>query len=115
MLNFLTNLGMSKTKPTPVPLLPGVNYSKFYRDPLQDQNKYRRLMGRLLYLNFTRPDITFAVNHLSQFMHMPCEVYLEGVMHILAYLKGTIHHSLYCDSNSFSKLKCFEGYGVFFR
>ncbi|GAA0145966.1 transmembrane signal receptor [Lithospermum erythrorhizon] len=57
---------------------------------LLDPTLYRQLVGALQYLFFTRPDITFAVNLASQFMHQPKEVHLQGVKRILRYLLGTI-------------------------
>ena len=39
----------------------------------EDPTKYRKLVGSLIYLSITHPDITFAVGILSRFMHHPCE------------------------------------------
>ncbi|GAA0172586.1 hypothetical protein LIER_26385 [Lithospermum erythrorhizon] len=44
-------------------------------------------IGRLLYLNFTRPDITFSIHHLSQFMQHPTESQWNADVHIVKYLK----------------------------
>lgn len=44
-------------------------------------------MGKLIYLNATRPDITFAVDQLSQFMANPTQGHLDGVFRVLKYLK----------------------------
>ena len=45
-------------------------------------------MGKLLYLTHTRPDISFAVNLLSPFMHEPHEIHRQAAFRVLAYLKG---------------------------
>lgn len=58
-------------------------------DPLHDPKVYRRLIGRLLYLGFTRPDISFVVNKLSQYMSRPCSHQLTAAHRVLRYLKGT--------------------------
>lgn len=76
VLDLLADSEMSGAKPEFVPLPLSVNYSEFCAKPLAYQNQYRRLVGRLLYLNFTRPFIGFVVNHLSQFMHIPCKEHL---------------------------------------
>ncbi|GAA0146183.1 transmembrane signal receptor [Lithospermum erythrorhizon] len=62
--------------------------------------QYRRLVGRLLYLNFTRPDLTFSVHHLSQFMRAPSVHHWEAALHIVKYLKGFITHGLYYPANT---------------
>ncbi|GAA0177421.1 transmembrane signal receptor [Lithospermum erythrorhizon] len=53
-----------------------------------DRAKYRRLVGRLLYLEFTRPDIGFAVHILSQFLQKPKEEHWDAELRVVRYLKG---------------------------
>ncbi|RDX78248.1 Copia protein, partial [Mucuna pruriens] len=48
--------------------------------PYSDLERYRRLVGKLIYLTITRPDISFAVGVVSQFMQAPCFAYLLGEM-----------------------------------
>lgn len=57
--------------------------------PDADRERYQILVGKLIYLAHTRPDISFAVGLVSQFMHQPQDHHLEAVMRIIRYLKGT--------------------------
>ena len=50
---------------------------------------YQRLVGRLIYLSHTRPNIAYAVGVISQFMHNPKETHLQLVHRILHYLKSS--------------------------
>ena len=50
---------------------------------------YQRLVTKLIYLSRTQPDIAYAINLVSQFMHNPKEVHLQAVYKILHYLKTT--------------------------
>jgi len=50
---------------------------------------HQRLVGKLIDLSHTRPNITFVVSLVSQFMHCPREVHLQATYTILHYLKGT--------------------------
>ncbi|XP_019052655.1 PREDICTED: uncharacterized protein LOC109114438 [Nelumbo nucifera] len=54
---------------------------------LEDPKQYQRLVGRLLYLSMTRPNIAYAVGVLSQFMHASKVAHLEVVDRVLRYLK----------------------------
>lgn len=53
-----------------------------------DKGRYQRLVGRLIYLSHTRPDIAYAVSIVSQFMHAPNEELMSAVYRILKYLKS---------------------------
>ena len=55
----------------------------------EDPTKYRKLVGSLIYLTTTRPDITFVVGILSRFMDHPCEGHWNVAKRVLKYLKGT--------------------------
>lgn len=55
---------------------------------LVDTKRYQRLVGKLIYLPYTRPNIAFSVSIVSQFMHSPYEEHLEKVYTILRYLKA---------------------------
>jgi hypothetical protein len=55
---------------------------------------YRSLVGVLQYLTLTRPDLSFVVHHVCQFLHCPTSVHWERVKRILSYVKGTSQHGI---------------------
>ena len=57
--------------------------SKYEGEDLKDPSAYKRWIGRLLYLTITRPDITYAVHRLSQYMAKPRKPHLDEVHKIL--------------------------------
>lgn len=57
-------------------------------DLFVDVGRYRRLVGKLIYLTVTRPDITYAVGVVSQYMSAPQHPHFDAVCRILRYLKG---------------------------
>nr|GEV80525.1 hypothetical protein [Tanacetum cinerariifolium] len=67
----------------------GTKLDKGEEEGRVNATQYRRLVGRLLYLQATRPDVTYAVNVLSQFVSDPRQNRLEAAKQVLMYLKGT--------------------------
>ena len=61
-----------------------------FRDP----TLYRSLVGALQYLTITRPDLSYAVNLVSQFLQSPTDNHFQALKRILRYVKGTIHFGL---------------------
>ena len=72
------------------------NWKKFHASEIElvDPTLYHQLIGSLMYLVNTRPDICFAVNSLSQFMVEPGRVHWGATKHVLHYLQGTLDYGL---------------------
>ena len=60
---------------------------------------YHQMIGSLMYLTNTRPNICFAVNTLRQFLTDPIHVHLIDAKHILRYLKGTDDYGIKYEEN----------------
>ena len=88
VLDILEETGMLDCKPIDTPMDPNVKLVPGQGEPLKDSERYRRLVGRLNYLTLTRPDISFAVSVVSQFLQAPCNDHWDAVIRILRYLKG---------------------------
>lgn len=87
-LQLLEDVGFLACKPALVPMDPLLKLKFSDEDLLTDPSEYRRLIGRLLYLTISRPDIAFAINKLSQFVSCPCKSHLAAVYQLLRYLKS---------------------------
>ena len=72
-----------------------------------DRERYQRLVGRLIYLSHTKPNIAFIVSVVSQYMHSPKESHLEAVYKILRYLKGSIGRGLFFKKGDSKKVEIY--------
>ena len=70
------------SSPVDTPIEVNLKLSKDNGDLLPDPHTYRRLVGSLVYLTITRPDISYAVNLVSQFMTAPRHLHLTDVKYI---------------------------------
>ena len=99
-LDILATTGMLACKPSSVPMDPVVHLTKESGVLLTDARPYRELIGRLLYLTITRPDITFAVNNLSQFLSCPTNLHMDAAYRVLRYLKNNPGQGLFYAADS---------------
>ncbi|XP_073128290.1 uncharacterized protein [Henckelia pumila] len=106
-LQLINEAGILGCKPRTTPMDINMKLSQEYGDLLADPLSYRRLIGRLLYLTITRPDLTYSVNNLSQYVSKPRVSHMEDVHNVLKYIKGTAGQSLLYSSNSNLKLSFF--------
>ena len=90
---------MSGCKPSETPMEPNLRPIDSNKKVPIDTTRYQRLVGKLIYLSHTHPDIAFAISVVSQFMHSPYEEHLEVVYQILRYLKSTPRNGLYFRKN----------------
>lgn len=95
VLDLLHKYDMSNAKPVTTPMASSPKLHLRSGTALTDPTKYRRLIGSLQYLQFTRLDIAYAVNKLSQFMHIPTEDHCQAAKRILRYLAGTPTHGIF--------------------
>ena len=86
---------MSDCKPAPTPFLSGVKLEAKCSTPLVDATLYRQLVGSLIYLTHTKPDISFAVGMVSRFMQEPHELHWKAAKRILHYIQGTHTYGLH--------------------
>ncbi|RVX21356.1 Retrovirus-related Pol polyprotein from transposon RE2 [Vitis vinifera] len=88
-LDILEETGMLDCKPVDTPMDPNVKFIPRRGELLGDPGRYRRLVGKLNYLTITRPDISFPVSVVSQFLQSPCDSHWDAVIRILRYIKNT--------------------------
>jgi hypothetical protein len=88
-LEVLEKFGMNKCNPVLNPIVPGCRLSKDEDGVKVDSTIYKQIVGSLMYLTATRPDMMFVVSLISRYMSNPTELHMEAAKRILRYLKGT--------------------------
>ncbi|XP_022889025.1 uncharacterized protein LOC111404450 [Olea europaea var. sylvestris] len=97
----LINLaGLQDDRYVETPSEVNVKYRKEEGNLLLDPSLYRQLVGSLNYLTITRPDISFAIQHVWQFMRAPRHLHLVVVHRIIRYLLGAPNRGLFFPVNS---------------
>ena len=95
-LDLLRRAGMMKCKPADTPMSTTVKLFTTDSSPLSDDDAttYRSVVGGLQYLTLNRPDLSFSVNRVCQFLHSPTEGHWAAVKRILRFVQGTLDHGL---------------------
>ena len=103
-LDILEEIGMSDCRHVETPMDPNIKLLPEQGEPLSDPRRYRRLVGKLNYLTITRPDISFAVSVVSQFLQDPRVTHWDAAMRIVRYIKKTPGQGLLYEDRGHSQI-----------
>jgi transposase InsO family protein len=92
---LLKKFGMDELKPMSTPMSPSTKLDKDDKGKNVDEKKYRGMIGSLLYLTASRPDIMFSVCLCARFQSCPKESHLIAIKRIFRYLIGTYDLGLF--------------------
>jgi hypothetical protein len=99
-LDLLHKTNMQCANSIATPMGGGEKLYPFGSNLFSDPQLYRQVVGALQYVTITRPELSYAVNRVCQFMHQPLESHWKVVKRILRYLKGTIDFGLHLQKDS---------------
>lgn len=108
IVDLLTKLHMLDAKPVSTPQATMPRLSLLSGTPLDDPKQYRMVIGSLQYLAYTRPDIAYCVNRLSQYMHKPTDIHWQAAKRLLRYLASTLSHGIFISKSSPLHLHAFS-------
>jgi hypothetical protein len=105
--DLLSRAGLTNHKIIDTPIKLNARLTPSSGELLPDPTFYWQLVGSLVYLTVTRPDISYAVHQVSQFMFAPRLTHYAAVLRILRYLKGTLFHGLHFSAQSLLTLRAY--------
>lgn len=109
-LEILNDFSLLGSKATHFPMDPDLKLTKIGIDLLSDPTAYRRLVGRLLYLVIIRPDLSYFVKVLSQYMDKPTHSHMTSAQRVLRYLKSRLGKGIFMSACSSCQLKAFSDF-----
>ncbi|POO01061.1 hypothetical protein TorRG33x02_032440 [Trema orientale] len=89
VLDLLSETGLLGCRATETPIEPNLRLQSAKPDELTNRDQFKLLIGKIIYLSHTRPDIAFTVSVVSEFMYSLGLEHYDAVCRILRYLKGT--------------------------
>ncbi|XP_048494768.1 uncharacterized mitochondrial protein AtMg00810-like [Beta vulgaris subsp. vulgaris] len=99
-IDIVKDAGMENCHAVTFPFPEGIKLSTDQGELLEDPEPYRRLIGKFLYLNLSRPDLSFSVQQLSQYLSSPRKPHFQAALHVVKYLKGTLNLGLFYPSET---------------
>ena len=106
--DLLTRAALSDSRTVATPMELHLQLRPDEGSPLSDPTRYRHLVGSLIYLTITRPDIAYAVHVLSQFVSAPTSVHYTHLLRLLRYLQATPSRGLFYSSRSSLQLRAYS-------
>lgn len=107
-LDLLQEYGMSNATPLKLPMDSHLKLTPFKGTAIANPQPYQRLIGKLIYLTVTRPDIAFPVHVLSQYMHQPTNVHMQTAKCLLRYLLANPGQGILLDTKSAASLQAYN-------
>ncbi|GJW59132.1 retrovirus-related pol polyprotein from transposon TNT 1-94 [Tanacetum coccineum] len=104
---ILKKFGFDSCTPIDTPMAERPDLDEDKGGKLIDPTRFRGMVGSLMYLSASRPDIVFAVCMCARYQAKPTEMHLTAIKRIFRYLKGTIHMGLWYPKDSGFELKAF--------
>lgn len=92
--DILSEFGFFDCRPVKTPMAEKTKFEPDMDAPFTDPAQHQQMVGKLIFLTHTRPDISFAVSSISRFMSQPHEPHLQVVKHVYRYLQGTVDSAL---------------------
>ncbi|XP_028806362.1 uncharacterized protein LOC114761201 [Neltuma alba] len=102
---ILNRFGMEGSKAIATPMNQKEKLSKNDAVEKDDEGIYRSLIGYLMHLTTTRPDILYAVSVLSRFLHCATLNHYKAVKRVIRYIKGTLDYGIRYKRNQVFKLE----------
>ena len=93
--DMLKKYGMMACKRVATPMDQNVKLMANVGDVLEDPTMYKKIIGSLIYVTLTQPDMSHDVGVLSQFMQVPRKPHLDATHRVLCYAKRTLNYWLF--------------------
>ena len=103
-LDIIFEAGLLGAKSVGTPLEQNHKLALAANSDLRDPGQYKRLVGRLIYLTITRPELSYYVHMLAQFMQQPKDEHWEVALRVVQYLKGNLGQGILLHSDCDLKL-----------
>lgn len=104
---LLTKYNMRACNPSLTPMDEGIKLQSQMDSPAANKHAYQSLVGSLIFVTPSRPDISYSVSTLSKFMTSPLSIHMDTAKRVLHYLQGTTDYGILFPCNSALGLEAF--------
>ncbi|MCO5563401.1 hypothetical protein L7F22_017042 [Adiantum nelumboides] len=99
-LDMLMKYGIDDCKPISTALDQNLKLRIDEEEVLDNATMYCMIMGSLIHMTFSLPDLSYAIRLVSQFMRLPRKPHLDSMRHILRYVRATLDYTLFYDKGT---------------
>ena len=97
---MLFKFNMAECMPAPFPFISGISLEEGKSAPPMDCTIYQQLIGSLLYLKHSQPDICYAMNAASRYIQQTHDIHWKASKRILQYIQGTSTYDIHYAADS---------------